>query len=255
MKSVTIKHVTLGSGIPKICAPLVAENWQRLQSEAASLSDLPIDIAEWRGDRYPDILKKDCISKVLPLLRQTLGELPLIFTFRTAQEGGSQTASPSSYCSLLEAAICSGYIDAVDIELFSSEHTLKKLIPLAHQHHVKVILSNHDFNSTPCQRELVKRLHQMESLGGDIAKIAVMPKKEEDVLTLLSATLTARRSLSCPIITMSMNGMGLVSRLSGEVFGSCLTFGSIKEASAPGQISVSELKELLEMIHKSHPLL
>jgi 3-dehydroquinate dehydratase-1 len=54
-----------------------------------------------------------------------------------------------------------------------------------------------------------------------------------------------------PIITMSMSGEGVISRLAGEVFGSCLTFGAAKKASAPGQIGVNELSNVLETIHKS----
>ena len=54
-----------------------------------------------------------------------------------------------------------------------------------------------------------------------------------------------------PIITMSMAGTGVVSRLTGETFGSALTFGAASKASAPGQIGVHELKQVLDIIHKS----
>ena len=54
-----------------------------------------------------------------------------------------------------------------------------------------------------------------------------------------------------PIITMSMAATGVISRLAGEVFGSCLTFGAAKKASAPGQMGVNDLKTVLETLHKS----
>ena len=79
-----------------------------------------------------------------------------------------------------------------------------------------------------------------------------MPKSRKDVLTLLAAT---EEMASCyadrPIITMSMSGLGQHQRISCEVFGSCLTFGSVKEASAPGQIEVGKLKEFLTAIHEN----
>lgn len=251
MKSVIIRNITLGQGIPKICIPLVEGDCEGLLREASCLHSLPADMAEWRADWYKEILEPHCLGATLPALRQALGDIPLLFTFRTHQEGGNREASLSSYGSLLKEAICSGYIDAVDVELFTDEALVKELTSLARSHQVKVILSNHDFNKTPCQEELVKRLHSMEALGADIAKIAVMPEKPEDVLTLLSATIQAEKGLSCPVITMSMKGLGLVSRLSGEIFGSCLTFGSAKEVSAPGQIHADELKKILEILHKS----
>ena len=55
-----------------------------------------------------------------------------------------------------------------------------------------------------------------------------------------------------PFITMSMAGTGMISRLSGECFGSALTFGAAGKASAPGQIDVNSLKTVLDIIHFSH---
>lgn len=54
-----------------------------------------------------------------------------------------------------------------------------------------------------------------------------------------------------PIITMSMAAAGVISRLAGEVFGSCLTLVLLKRQSAPGQMGVNELKIILETLHKS----
>ena len=86
----------------------------------------------------------------------------------------------------------------------------------------------------------------------DIPKIAVMPQSKKDVLTLLSATNEmVEEHANRPIITMSMAATGVISRLAGEVFGSCLTFGAAKKASAPGQMGVNDLKIILETLHKS----
>ena len=55
-----------------------------------------------------------------------------------------------------------------------------------------------------------------------------------------------------PIVTMSMGKLGMISRLSGEIFGSSITFGTISDkVSAPGQICIEELKNALDIIHKS----
>lgn len=92
----------------------------------------------------------------------------------------------------------------------------------------------------------------MQSLGADILKIAVMPQKPADILTLLLATEEMHRKYAkCPLITMSMSGMGIVSRICGETFGSAVTFGAASKASAPGQIGTKELAESLRIIHKA----
>ncbi len=96
------------------------------------------------------------------------------------------------------------------------------------------------------------RLRKMQELGADLPKIAVMPQNKRDVLTLLLATEEmTRKYADRPIITMSMAGTGVISRLCGEVFGSALTFGAAKKASAPGQMGVNELETVLRLLHRS----
>ena len=114
------------------------------------------------------------------------------------------------------------------------------------------MVSNHDFHKTPEKEEIVSRLRMMIERGADIAKIAVMPQNKKDVLTLLAATEEMyTKYADRPIITMSMAGTGVISRLCGEVFGSALTFGAAGKASAPGQMEVEDLKTVLSLLHKS----
>ncbi|ANU50735.1 3-dehydroquinate dehydratase [Enterocloster clostridioformis] len=251
MKNVIIKQTVLGQGMPKICAPLVEKDYESLINQAESFTEQPVDVAEWRADWFDSILEPDILDQVLPGLESALKDIPLLFTFRTQREGGHVPAPLPAYRSLVEQAICSGHVHLVDLELFSGDDMVRETVELARRHQVRVILSNHDFAATPKEDDILRRLHHMEELGADIAKIAVMPRSARDVLTLLSATDKASQSLSCPVVTMSMKGTGLISRLSGEVFGSCLTFGSVKEASAPGQIEAGKLKDILTAIHEN----
>jgi len=111
-------------------------------------------------------------------------------------------------------------------------------------------MSNHDFHKTPAKEEIVKRLTKMQELGADVPKIALMPESKTDVLTVLAATLEVSEKIADrPIITMSMSKTGVISRLAGEVFGSAATFGAVQKASAPGQISVTDLRTVLSIIH------
>ena len=72
---------------------------------------------------------------------------------------------------------------------------------------------------------------------------------KEDLLTLLEATLYSSQRLGKPIITMSMGKLGRLSRMMGEYFGSCMTFATAKDASAPGQVPLDDLKKVLEVLH------
>lgn len=145
-----------------------------------------------------------------------------------------------------------GLADVIDVELFNEEQEVRRLVETAHMHRVFVIMSNHDFEKTPPVEEIIARLRKAQELGADLPKIAVMPETPADVLTLLEATHTMNeRYAERPIITMSMAGTGVISRLAGEVFGSAMTFGVAEKASAPGQIAAAELKQILGILHRN----
>lgn len=248
---VSVRNIVLGEGIPKICIPLVSTSLPALLNDMKRALEYGADLIEWRTDWMEDIFKEGYLEEILPTIRKAAGNTPLLFTFRTQKEGGNMAASLLQYKDLVKKAICSSLVDLVDIELFSGREGVEELVALAKEKNVKTIFSNHDFFKTPSENEILSILKQMEEAGADIAKIAVMPTCTEDVLTLLSATCKAKKELSCPVITMSMAKAGLISRLSGEVFGSCLTFGAAGNVSAPGQINALKLRSVLEILHEN----
>ncbi|MEI3140096.1 MAG: type I 3-dehydroquinate dehydratase [Lachnospiraceae bacterium] len=108
------------------------------------------------------------------------------------------------------------------------------------------------FRRPPKSRRLFPGFVRCSSWGMDVAKMAVMPQSEKDVRMLLEATAEMKEQHpQTPVITMSMGKMGVLSRMAGELFGSALTFGTVGQASAPGQIPVKELRKILEMLHTS----
>lgn len=252
LTTVTIKHLKIGEGIPKIIIPLVGVTKEQILEEAELVKEQQPDIVEWRVDLFDQVEDLLEVSMMISKLREILGETLLLFTFRSHKEGGSKVISDHFYVELNQRAISTKNIDLVDIELFNEEEILKKLISFAKNNGVYVIMSNHDFYKTPAKEEIVGRLRKMQEYGADIPKIAVMPTSARDVITLLDATNTMRTQYADrPIITMSMNGTGVISRLACEIFGSACTFGAGKSASAPGQIPVEELRSVLEILHKS----
>lgn len=246
-----IRNIVIGEGMPKICVPIIGKTKEDIISEAKTLTGLPIDLIEWRGDWFDNIFDFRMVEEILARLREVLGEVALLFTFRTLKEGGEKSIKWSDYVQLNRQVAATGFVDLIDVEMFSGDHTVKEVIEIAHNQGVKIIVSNHDFNATPPKEEILRRLCKMKSLGADIPKIAVMPTCRRDVLTLLDATLEMNKSYpGCPIITISMDGEGTISRLSGEVFGSVITFGTASQASAPGQIKVKDLHKILQLLHE-----
>jgi len=252
VKPVVVRNVKIGEGRPKICVPIVGATQEAIVSEAKSFSSIPVDVVEWRADWYDGVFVPGKAVETAKGLRETLGEVPILFTFRTSNEGGQKSISDEDYAALNIVLAKSGYVDLVDVEVFTGDEIVKRIIGEAHKCGVKVVASNHDFHKTPDKDEIVRRLKLMREMGADIPKIAVMPESSKDVLTLLSATLEMSEAYDdCPIITMSMSATGVISRLAGESFGSALTFGAATKASAPGQIGVKDLETVLDIIHKS----
>lgn len=248
---VVVRNIEIGSGMPKVCVPIVEKTREDILSTAKAICSTEADLVEWRADWYEDVSAFSEVIKTADMLRSILGETPLLFTFRSAREGGEKELSLESYATLLESVAKTGFVDLIDVEVFSGDDAVKNIIQTAHAHGVKVIASNHDFEGTPAREELVARLCKMQDLGADILKIAVMPQTRSDVLTLLSVT-EEMSSLhtSRPVITMSMGRTGALSRLCGEVFGSAVTFASFGKVSAPGQIALEDLKAGLRLLHK-----
>jgi len=252
MQTVKIKNVIIGKGIPKICVPIVAKTKEEIISEALSFKNMHVDVVEWRVDWFDHVEYIEKVNDVLKDLVPALNNIPLLFTFRTSKEGGEKEIDPKIYAKLNKDVAATGLVDMIDIEAFIGDEIVKDIIKCAHDVDVKIVASNHDFDKTPSKDEIIHRLRKMQDLGADILKIAVMPKCKLDVLELLEATvIMSEKYGDRPIITMSMESTGVLSRLVGEVFGSALTFGAAKKASAPGQINVEDLYEVLQLIHKS----
>lgn len=247
---VTVRGVDIGSGIPKICVPVMGKNEAQVLASAETAKTCAPDIVEWRIDWLAQPGDIATVHGLLRQLRNLFDATPLLATFRSKQEGGEQELSCQDYVNLLTNIIPTGMVDLVDVELFSGTEAVTQIVQAAHRHGVAVIGSSHDFHSTPDEFTLINRMELMQVMGCDIAKVAVMPQCPRDVLTLLSVTEQMKsRHPELPIITMSMGKLGMVSRLCGEVFGSALTFGSAGQSSAPGQVAVKQLRETLELLH------
>ncbi|MCD2098800.1 type I 3-dehydroquinate dehydratase [Rhodococcus rhodochrous] len=248
MNPVRVKDVVLGEGAPKIIVPLTGRTGEALLEQVDAVAP-HADIVEWRVDFFDDLPAAVDQARVLA---DALGSVPLLATVRTSNEGGEITIADDAYGDLTVALAESGAVDLVDVEYRRERRVVERICESAHARKVAVVASNHDFDATPPKNEIVARLREMQELGADVCKIAVMPRSRADVLTLLDATRTMFEEYADrPLVTMSMGGLGVVSRLAGHVFGSAATFGMVGTASAPGQVDVTELRSVLGVIERA----
>lgn len=206
-------------------------------TEAKMLSEM--DNARQEFDANWPVMNMQIIKELTASVFNTIGSFPIILTYRTQAQGGQGEMTPVEYATFIVAALRSGFhFTAVDVEYTLDSELRDKVIDVAHELSVPVIISYHDFNQTPDVSALIADISKMPA---DVVKIAVMPNKEQDVTDLLQATQAA--TIQQPLITMSMGAIGQRSRVEGYKFGSELTFATLDglPVSAPGQVTISEL--------------
>ena len=247
-----VRGVSIGAGRPKIIAPIMGRTMEELEMQARQIARARADVAEWRADAFEGAQNEDETRAALRLLRDALGEKPILYTVRTRAQGGEIEMSPDLYKSMTLCAARSGLADLIDVEIFARGANAQTLVAQLRAAGALVVGSHHEFARTPPLEEMIDCLEKIRAAGCDVLKLAVMPRCPEDVLALLSAT--ARMRARCPdrlLITMAMGALGAVSRVAGETFGSCMTFGCVDLASAPGQLPVDRLCAVLDVLHES----
>lgn len=206
-----------------LCVVLQGPTYEQLVHQV-QIASKAADCLEVRLDKLNSIdvqsLRKVC----------SCSALPIIFTLRGQQGGGTQEEQMSlirsvltlqpSYCDL-EWTLPRSFI----------EDTIRRFP------RTKIILSHHDFSGTPC--DLDSLYHEMKKIPVAFYKIAVMTHTCSDALKLL-LFLREHRGNLCVI---GMGSCGEITRIAGPIFGSPFTYAALDETnlSAPGQFTADVL--------------
>ena len=233
----------------KTIVPITAKTKEQAIAQAKVIAaNQDADLAEFRIDLLDFAADSKQVISLGHELKKILGDKPMIATIRTHNEGGKLTISDADYGKTYQAYLKQPFMDMLDVEMFRDQQVVKNTVKLAHDKKVLIVMSNHDFQKTPGEDEIVKRLLKQDELGADILKIAVMPQSKQDVFTLMNATLKVSQQSKKALLTMSMGKLGTISRIATANMGGSFSFGMIGEASAPGQIDVTQLKQFLKTV-------
>jgi 3-dehydroquinate dehydratase type I len=221
---------------PKICVPIVAGNNREALKKIVRAAVLA-DVLELRLDLMASF-------SIPELVRAS--SRPVIVTYRSEREGGRGTADVETRIRYLQEAVEAGAA-FVDLEFRLLDSRRKKI--LENRGRSKVILSAHFVRGTPPFTTLKERLKKMASHGAEVVKIVTLAQTPADNLRTLSLIPEARK-MGVELITFCMGSLGQLSRIATVLLGGYLTFAALEtgEASAPGQIPVRELKQVLAQI-------
>ncbi|TSB45401.1 type I 3-dehydroquinate dehydratase [Alkalicoccobacillus porphyridii] len=245
-QEVRIRGVVMGrEHRAAICCSLVGTTLNELLDELKVILPKRPDVLEWRVDFFSEIHNDQVVLDTAKKLREEIGEIVLLFTIRSYEEGGQPgSLGQTEQEQLLLKVLLDKSIDMLDIEQASAFASSTELVNVARSQQIKLIFSTHYFTHTPSANSMTNYLIAGQTAGADLVKLAVMPKNEEDVLSLLHVTNEAASTLTVPIITIAMGKLGVSTRLVGDQFGSTMTFAVGDTASAPGQVPVEMIREL-----------
>ena len=246
-----IKGKIIGKGKPLVCVPVMESSKEEILRETRRLEEAHTEMIEWRVDAFENVESPNAIREILNEMKHIIKESILVYTFRSKNQGGCKALSAADIYDIHQVAAESDVVDFIDVEYFEAKNPQKEIARLQEMG-VYVIASHHDFEQTPDPEVIRMLLEQIRESGADVVKLAVMPQNMWDVLHLLEETTRFHENHpDQPLITMSMGAKGGISRVAGEFFGSCVTFGAGGQASAPGQLPVKQLEEILHILHQS----
>ena len=239
----------------KICVPITGKHKNTILEQARRIGATSADVAEWRYDLAADAFAEqdggaEELTLFLEKLKQEIGGKELLFTVRTKAQGGQFPYTKEAYEAVLLQAVLSGTLEFADIEDSTDAESFRRISAAARERKVRTIASYHNFRETPALDVLLRKFRELAATGADILKCAYMPVEAADVARLLEATALFRKEDGGkhPLITMSMGELGMVSRISGEIFGSDYTFASAGETSAPGQLPIDTVQWMMQAL-------
>lgn len=260
MRQVEIKNCIFGNGDPKICVPLFGGSREEILETAGVMrkeidrleaihKDKKVDVIEFRADFFDDVADRIKLGELMDSLREIFSDRLLLFTYRSEDEGGElrHDRAESMIEDIWEWVITGKMADIIDIELKSGNYRVARAAVKAHEAGMFVIMSNHNFEKTPHDEEILEMFREMEILGADILKIASTPTSRFDVERMLELTKDISSGkigsdyINHPIVIISMGASGARTRIECRKTGCAMTFSSIGNGSAPGQIGLEEM--------------
>ena len=204
-------------------------------------------IANKNYDQCRRILRHaDCAELRLDLLDLSNGQVKRLFsmpvkTVATCREG---KYSDNDRMTMLETAILSG-AGYIDIELEMPDRMKESLIKLAKDNDCRVIVSYHNYTSTPPLKKLRSIIDECRDSRPDIVKIACQITKPDDVANLLSLYTFEKN-----IIALGMGLDGLITRIAAPLLGAEFTYATVDKdnKTAQGQVTVKEMKTMYRIL-------
>lgn len=256
IKEVKIRDVVLGSARPQICLVLTNGDSEILESEIIRALEQGVEVFEFRADLAFDdksILAGERMAsdleQSLGLARELIGDGVLIFTHRSKEEGGQGALSLEEYEKIKLAVARSGLVDIIDLELEKGQPLIERIIESFSKDSSKSLLqlSKHSLEGGLAKEDMLKVFLRMQDFPPKkvaMTKLAVRANNEKEAEDLMAVALDMKEIYADrPYTAIAMGEEGKISRIRADFIGSALIFAKGQKSSAPGQMTVEEVKK------------
>ena len=186
-----------------------------------------------------DFLKKEQIPKALEIIKKDLNKI--VCTLRPKTEGGRFEGNEKERISIIK--LISEYNPyLLDIE-YNTLKKNKELVKYLKSTKTKLLVSWHDFKKTPKNTELQNKIKQMSKFSRNV-KIVSTAKSTDDSTRMLE--LYSKKGKN-NLISFAMGDAGKISRILCLYLGSPYTYVSLGKAVAPGQFSIDEVNDIINL--------
>jgi 3-dehydroquinate dehydratase-1 len=164
---------------------------------------------------------------------------PLIITARHPREGGANNLSAARRRALLLEFLPRATY--VDVELRSAR-ALQPVLRSASEKNLGIIISFHDFETTPAGSRLDEIASQARSLGAAIVKVATRTDTRAQLDRVLD--FWERQRPARDVVAMGIGKFGRASRIELARRGNILNYVHLGSPAAAGQLSIQELRQV-----------
>ena len=187
-------------------------------------------------------MDKHDILQVAPAIFEKFAGREILFTLRTREQGGEIELSGEEYVALIYDINNIYHPDYVDFEYFGHQAEFNQMMDYSN-----LCLSYHNFQETP--ENMMEIMSELTSFTPKLVKVSVMAHTEQDVLDLMNYTRGFKTlNPEQEFVTISMGKIGRISRIAADLTGSVWSYASVGVESAPGQISLSSMHKIREIL-------
>lgn len=196
------------------------------------------DAIEWRAD----VLPQEAILEVAPVIFEKFAGHEVIFTLRTKALGGEIDLSSRDYVDLIKQVQALYQPDYLDFEYYPHQEVFEELLDFPN-----LILTHYDREKVP--ENIMEIYSTLTALSPRVVKIALTPRSEQEVLDMMNFN-RGFKSLNPEqtYMTEALGSLGRVTRLFGDIFGSCWSSASVGQVTSPGQLSLADARQILDIL-------